>query len=134
MSDPQTGAHPMIGYKVVRDLYGRWVSVCAPYRGCVGYSIGLETRPIAGPLAVFDSVENAFAFIVELTWGGDRFDLAVFECEYTPVVPTDDPDSNALWVGALWVGGPPHTWFLPLDKCPSGTRLASSVTLLKKAT
>ncbi len=107
----------MKGYKAVwqprgqREIYS-WGSGMSGYR----YEVGVPRVPDEGygPMAVFDTLEHALEYLDSVS--------QIYECEYTPY----RGKRKALW----------NPWIeYPLDKvrehCP-GTRLASSVTLLRR--
>jgi len=102
----------MIAYKVTYE--GR--SVNAPARGVVRYAIGETTsRPKGcGPLAVFDTLDHAAAFLVENTNGFPYH--AIFECHIRKSRATK------LWTSNDSISG----WL------PTGTILANTVTPLRR--
>jgi len=102
----------MVAYKVTTD--GR--SIYAPASGAVRYALGVTTRRPkgCGPLAVFDTLDHAVAFLVENTYGFPY--RAIFECHIRKSQATE-----------LWTSDG-HTQCL----FPKGTILANTVTPLRR--
>jgi hypothetical protein len=123
-----------IAYKVVKQLgnnyYSRSISSVNDL-GATLYEVGVPAYPNenTGPLTVFDKKSQAEDWIKE--WVGTGVDTAsatarehyeIFRCEYEPA------DEEYLYV--ISTDAPNRGYTTHISKCPVGTILASSVTLL----
>jgi len=113
------------GYKIVETICGKL------------YSFTMQTRPTAyrkkattvpkigyGPLAVFDTLENALRFIGYPDVGPVARHAEIWRCRYVPSKGTElfHPDFFSKTLQRT----------LPLRACPKGTRLADKVFLIER--
>jgi hypothetical protein len=109
----------MIGYKVI----GEDMKSCSSKP--VKYIIDEWVFPHAGdgPLAVFNTWKNAAVFTRNLD--GFGYDLQIYKCKYTPI---------RLFPDRLWHYNNDNiiNYMFACD-FPIGTRIASSVMLIKKS-
>ena len=123
-----------IAYKVVKQLDGRWWSCSIATindLGATEYVVGTPTIPNenCGKLSIFIKKSQAESWIKE--WVGTGADTTsatarehyeIFRCEYEP------SDEKYLYIISL--EAPNKGYTTHISKCPVGTVLADSVTLL----
>ena len=119
----------VIGFKVVKLIEDRYYSVFVDVPNRVEYILNTAASPPAGcgDLTVFSKKTYAEAWMDDLEAADDDINLALFKCNYTPTgnvqlfTPTIDPTTG-------------FSRTEDISLCPTGTALASSVTLTKRIT
>lgn len=121
-----------IGYKVVKQLDSRWWSCSIATindLGATEYVVGVPTTPKdgCGKLSVFTTKSAAEDWIEE--WVGTeaanaiaRDHYEIFRCEYEP--------SSEQYLYIISENAANQGYTTHISRCPVGTRLAESITLL----
>jgi hypothetical protein len=113
------------GYKVVSVSAGLLFSVAIPTPIGSRYIPDKQTFPVegGGPLCIFESQKDAENFITNCkALVRHKIEVQIWECEYEP--------SQESHVWPTWCAFGDH--FTTLNKLPTGTKLAESVTLTNR--
>jgi hypothetical protein len=113
------------GYKVVKLIDSKYYSASTHGIGVVEYAIGVSAEPAegCGPLTAFTSYDTAVDWIEDKVNINDREHFALFKCTYT------ETSENQVFVNSS--DGITANLTTDKSKCPTGTVLASEITLVK---